>query len=611
MMRSHRFAVLLAVLIGTACPLSPLGQGRPGSGHEQKAPDPIRLTIIGTNDIHGWIYPQKYKLPGGAEGSEGGMAAFAGYVSILRKKNPTGTLLLDAGDMFQGTLASNLTEGSVVIQAMNRLGYTAAAIGNHEFDYGPDGPSPVAVRPDQDPFGALRARLKEARFPVLSANIAEAETGQRPAWLNGNGTLILEMKGLRIGLIGLTTPSTPTVTNPVNVQSLRFGALAPEAEASARALRDRGAEVVIALVHAGGKCAKWTDPKDLSSCDQDHGEIFEMLDNIPPHTVDAVVAGHTHAPLAHFVNGTPVVETWGLGRYFSVIDLAVDPVKHRVMEDKTKIIPLVPICEKVDEKSLGCNPKSLKERPDVKLVQPTFMGEPVVPDDGMTALMAPALAKVEEMQNRPLGITAAAPLTRNYESESALGTVLADALREREKADIALLNPGGLRADLKAGELRYGDLYEVIPFDNTVATITMSYEELRRLLTAAYGARKGVFQVSGLKIQLAKCPSESRLRSFTLENGKPLKQDKKYKVVMPDFLARGGDGLGPVMSSLAPGAIDLGMGREDNFRDALVAYWQGKKGATLQVPKPGRVQFVDDGAGCNPGASLDLHSRAP
>jgi 5'-nucleotidase len=608
-MPSPRFAALLLVLLGSACPYSPFSQGRPGSGHEQKAPEPIRLTIIATNDIHGWIYPQKYKLPDGTEGSEGGMAAFAGYVSILRKQNPKGTLLLDAGDMFQGTLASNLTEGAVVVQTMNRLGYTAAAVGNHEFDYGPEGPSSVAVRPDQDPFGALKARIKEAKFPVLAANIAEAETGQRPKWLSGNGTLILEMKGLRIGLIGLTTPSTPTVTNPVNVQSLRFGALVPEVEASARMLRDRGAEVVIVVMHAGGKCAKWNDPHDLSSCDRDHGEIFEMLDNVTPHMVDAVVAGHTHAPLAHFVNGTPVVETWGLGRYFSVIDLAVDPVKHRVMESKSKIIPLIPICEKVDEKSLSCNPKSLKERSDVKLVQATFMGEPVVPDEGMTALMAPALAQVEEMQNRPLGITAAVPLNRSYEAESPLGLVLADALREREKADIALLNPGGLRADLKAGELRYGDIYEVIPFDNTVATVTMTYEELRRLLTAAYGSRKGVFQVSGLKIQLAKCPSEARLRAFTLENGKPLKQDKKYRVVMPDFLARGGDGLGPVMSSLAPEAIDLGVGREENFRDAMVAYWHGKKGMVLQPPKPGRVQFVDDGTSCNQGASLDTQNR--
>src|SRR5262249_8371665 len=151
------------------------------------------------------------------------------------------------------------------------------------------------------------------KFPVLSANIAEAETGGPPPWLP-QGNVLIEMKGLRIGLIGLTTPSTPTVTNPVNVQSLRFGALAPEAEAQARILRDRGAEVVLGLVHAGGKCAKGDAPGDLSSCARANGEIFEMLDPIPPRTLDAVIAGHTHAPMGHFVDGTPVVETWGLGR---------------------------------------------------------------------------------------------------------------------------------------------------------------------------------------------------------------------------------------------------------------------------------------------------------
>src|SRR5262249_33800693 len=152
---------------------------------------------------------------------------------------------------------------------------------------------------------------------------------------------------------------------------------------------------------------------DLSSCDRAHGEIFEMLESMPPQTLDAVIAGHTHAPLGHFINGTPVVETWGLGRYFSIIDLAVDPVKHRVMEDKSNIIPEIPIGEKVDEKALTWDGKKLKSQPDVKLVKTTFMGEPVVPDEGIAALIAPALAQVEEMQNRPLGITLQAPLTRN------------------------------------------------------------------------------------------------------------------------------------------------------------------------------------------------------
>ena len=609
MMRSPRLAALIAaVLFSLSACIFPGGRPSRSSrtGREQTAPEPIHLTLIGTNDIHGWIYPQKARLPDGTELSEGGLAVFAGYLAVLRQKNPGGTLLLDAGDMFQGTLASNLTEGAVVIDAMNRLGYAAAALGNHDFDYGPVGPSPVALGPGEDPLGALKARLKQARFPILASNVSDESTGQRPGWLQG--TTLLEVKGVRIGIIGLATPSTPNVTNPVNVQTLRFGALAPEAQSAARSLREKhGAELVFAVVHAGGKCARWQDPRDLSSCDVDDGEIFEMLGSLPPRTLDAVVAGHTHAPLAHFINGVPVIETWGLGRYFSIIELAVDSVKHRVQEAKTRIVPGIPICELVDQKLQTCEARRLKDRTDVTLVPATFLGEPIRPDEEIARLIAPPLSRVAEVQDRPLGIVTQAPLTRNYEAESPLGTALADALREREKADVAILNPGGLRADLRAGQLRYGDVYEVLPFDNTVATLTLTAEELRRLLVAAYGARKGVFQISGLRVQLSSCPGETRLRSYTLENGKPVQFDRTYKVVMPDFLARGGDGLRSVMASLAPESIDLGEGRPENFRDAIIAHWKSKKGP-LVPPKLGRVQFVGESSGCNPGAALDLHA---
>jgi 5'-nucleotidase len=605
-MRSVRLlALVAAAALHAACVFggpSSTGPSRP------TAAEPIRITLVATNDIHGWVYPQRYKLRDGTEATEGGFAAFSGYLNIIRKKNPGGTLLLDGGDLFQGTLAAKITEGAVVIEAMNQVGYTAAAMGNHEFDYGPVGPPPVALKPGEDPFGALKARLKQARFPILAANIIEASNGGRPDWLGNDGTAMVEVKGLKVGIVGLITPSTPNVTNPMNVASVRFGALAPDAQQAARSLRDRGAKVVIAVVHAGGKCASWDDPRDLSSCDQKHGEIFEMLANLPPRTLDAVIAGHTHSPLGHFVNGTPVVETWGLGRYFGMIDLYVDPYRQVVLQDRTRIVPLVPICEQVDEKLLTCESRRLRNQPGVKMVPATFMGEPVVVDEAVSRVIAPVLQQVAELQNRPLGVRVEAPLTRNYEGEGLLGTVLADTLRESEKADVVFLNPGGLRADLQPGELRYGDIYEVIPFDNTVATLTVNGEELRRLLTAAFGARKGVFPISGIKVQLSKCPGEARLKGFTLSSGKPVRPDQKYRVVTSDFLALGGDGLGPVMSSLEPGAVDLGLSREHNLRDSLIASWQAKK-APLVAPTLGRVTYLDDGKECHPAVKVEAHGR--
>jgi 5'-nucleotidase len=221
----------------------------------------------------------------------------------------------------------------------------------------------------------------------------------------------------------------------------------------------------------------------------------------------------------------------------------------------------------------------------------------VVPDPEVEALVAPALARVEEEQRRPLGVTVTGPLGRDYEGESALGNVLTDALREMEKADVALLNSGGLRANLKAGALTYGDLYEVLPFDNTVAIVTVTGDELRRLLTTAYGTGSGIFQASGLKVKLARCTGPERLRDVTLANGKPLESSRLYRVVMPDFLARGAAGLGAVLSQVPAERIDLGIGRELILRDALATWWK-VRGTSISAPATGRISFVEEGATC-------------
>ncbi|MDY7230482.1 bifunctional metallophosphatase/5'-nucleotidase [Hyalangium rubrum] len=560
-------------------------------------PEPLRLTVVGTNDLHGWIAPHRTSLQGGVEIREGGAATFAGYVARLREDNPGRVLLLDGGDLFQGTLASNLSEGAVVVDVYNHLGYAAAAIGNHEFDYGPVGPSPVPTKPGDDPLGALKARLQQARFPILSANIREAEGGQRPAWLGNDGTHLVTLDGVKVGIIGLTTPSTPHTTNPTNVASLRFEPLASAVPEAARSLRERGAEVILGVAHAGGRCPRLENPRDTSSCDWKDGEIYGALEELPPGTLDAVVAGHTHQVMGHFIHGVPVIETSGLGRSFGYIELFVDPVSRKVLQERTAIHAAVPLCVQVDAASGSCDGRKLRDQAEVKLVPATFLGKPVEPDATVSALIAPALERVEQEQRRELGVQIPVPLKRNYEAESVLGDFLADSFREAVGADVALLNPGGLRADIDAGPLTFGDVYEVLPFDNTVAFVTMSGDELKRLLQLVYGQKKGVFQVSGLKVTLARCPGPERFQGATLPNGRKLEPGKLYRVVMPDFLARGGDGLGPALDPLPPGRIDLGLTRPGTLRDELVAYWQARK-KPITVPTLGRIAYVDRGGEC-------------
>jgi 5'-nucleotidase len=302
--------------------------------------------------------------------------------------------------------------------------------------------------------------------------------------------------------------------------------------------------------------------------------------------------------MGHFIHGVPVIETTGLGRSFGYIELFVDPVSRKVLPERTRIHAGIPLCAQVDAVSGSCDGRKLREQAEVRLVPATFLGAPVVPDAAVEALIAPALAQVEQEQRRELGVTVPVALKRDYNGESALGSFLADSLRQAAGADVALMNPGGLRADIDAGPLTFGDVYEVLPFDNTVALISMTGEELKRLLQFVYGG-KGVFQVSGLKVKLARCPGPQRFLGATLANGKPLEPGKLYRITMPDFLARGGDGLGAVLQPLPPGRIDLGLSRPGSLREELIAFWQARK-TPFTAPAPGRVSYVESTGQCAP-----------
>ena len=602
-MRSPRPVLVALAALSAACASTPPATPSSAAGTTASATSaaPVRLTLVGLNDFHGQVEPTRTVLKDGQVVEEGGAATLAAYVARLRADNPGGVLLVDAGDLFQGTLPSNLTEGAIVVDVYNHLGVAAAAIGNHEFDYGPVGPAVMVKSPGEDALGALKARVAQARFPMLSANLREAATGQRPAWTRNDGTALVTVKGVKVGLVGLTTESTPETTNPVNVASLRFLPLGPAALEGARSLRERGAELVVVVAHAGARCPDLKNPRDTSRCDRGDAEILDMLDTLPPGTVDAVVAGHTHQPLGVFYGGVPVIETSGQARSLGVVELYVDPASRRVLPERTRIQAAIPLCAKVDAASGTCDGRRLREQPEVKLVPGTFLGAPVVPDTEVERLLAPALKTAREAQVRPLGVSTAGPLTRGYAQESALGNLLADALRDAARADVAMMNPGGIRADLPAGPLTFGQVYEMLPFDNTVAVLQLSGAELRRLLELAHSTDRGaVFPVSGLELTLARCPGPQRLQGVTLAGGGALEPGKTYRVALPDFLARGGDGLAPVIRALPPERVDLTPVSGMDLRDAVVAYGKAR-GGVLPTPPVGRVRYM--GVAECPGAA--------
>jgi 5'-nucleotidase len=555
------FAILLASCGGASPPRaepSEIARVEAATG-----PRTVTISVVGTNDLHGHVRA----LP-----------VFAGYLHVLRelRVGDGALVLLDGGDMFQGTLESNLLEGAPVVDAYGALGYDAVAIGNHEFDYGPVGERATPAGPEDDPRGALRARARQARFPFLNANILAAATESRVDWDNVPASVLLEKGGVRIGVIGATTEEALRTTLFTNVLDLQMAPLVASIAREAASLRARGASVVLVTAHAGGVCTALSDPHDLSSCRPDE-EIFEVARQLPAGAVDAIVAGHTHQAVAHFVNGIAIVESYCYGRAFGRVDLEVDADARRVVD--VRIHPPTELCVEGSADGGDC-------------VLGELEGRSVVPDPAIEAMLAPAIANAAEARERPLGVAVAAPIPTTRVRECPLGNLFTDLMRAaRPEADVALTNGGGLRAPLPAGPLTYGQLYEATPFDNRFAFIQMTGADLSRVMADNLQRDGSFFSLSGIRAE-ARCDgSELRVR-LSRDDGRRVRDTEVLSIVTTDYLATASDGL---LGELAAAEGASRIEDAETVRDAMARALSTRGGSlrpeSLYDPAHPRVRY--------------------
>ena len=459
----------------------PAGVPRP---HPTPLPVPAARTlrVIATNDFHGSFEPR----PDSAGVKRGGAAYVASVIADARAecaaKTGCTSVLLDGGDMFQGTAPSNRTYGATVVDLYNRLGYAAAALGNHEWDWGRD---------------SLRARMRQARYPVLGANVRYAD-GRDVDWIPDD--TLLTVGELRVGVIGISTVETPRTTMAVNVSDLRFVAPAPIVDGRARALRARGADAVIVVAHDGAFCNRAAAADTACS-----GEIIDLARGITER-VDAIVSGHTHSLVNTRVNGIPIVQARSHGRAIGVIDIPLGGGEARI---------------------------AVRD----------VVADSLRPDSAVDGLVKRVVAAVAAEMSRPVA-QIAEPLRRSGR-QYALGNLIADAQRAAGNADVAVMNNGGIRADLQAGQATYGSLFEVQPFGNTLYRLTVRGRDLRGFLERVVGRDEINAHLSGVNVvYLPAKPSGARISTVTMADGKPLRDDATYTLVMSNFLVGGGDGLG-------------------------------------------------------------------
>jgi len=455
---------------------APAAQADPPRRAEPRAQRTVEVQILGLNETHGQLLPLR------RDGRPaGGAATLAAFLQREEAENRR-TLILDSGDFMQGPPISSFFEGASTVEAFNAIGVDSVAVGNHEFDWGQD---------------ALQARIGEADFPFLAVNVRDAQTGEQPEGIKPY--VIENLRGVKVGVIGVANPDTKNVTLPAATEGLEFLNLEASADAvndAVAELRRRRVQTIVVAAHQG-----LTAPAE--------GDLAEIVERLS-REVDLVLGGHIPLEFNTEINGIPVVQPYGNTRGYADAVLTVDR--------KTKDVVATDV------------------QTDATWV------DAITPDREVAAIVERYQQQLEEALGKVVG-EARTAITRARNAESEMGNFVTDAMRTHlGGVDFAFTNAGGLRADIDAGPITLEEIYTVLPFNNTLVTMDLTGAQVVQVLEEGAASRYGVVQVSGLRWAFdADAPFGSRVTRVTLPDGTPIDPNATYRIATNNFMAAGGD----------------------------------------------------------------------
>ena len=477
-MRRLLASFVLSIAVGCTAGVPAIQSGTPTASANASPLAADRIQLLHTDDIHGHLDFDTVKS-GASTFSQGGLATLAAQVNVLRARAPQRTLLVDGGDAWQGTFISNANRGEAVTKAMSLMHYDAMAVGNHDFDWGQD---------------ILAQRSKEASFPFLATNVVETKTGQVPTYLR---PYVIKDEGIaKVGIIGVTNPDGNTIVKATSVAGLKFGPPAQVAPFVAEVAKQ--ADIVVVVAHIGS------------------ADAAKLARDVPG--IDVIVAAHDHAPIqtARVEGKTTIVDAGAYTQYLGHLEIVVDPTTHK-MTDAIRAGEL---------QAIAAN-QNLK------------------PDPEIVALVDARRAEADKYTSRVVG-TLKSDLDGSSRDENAIGDLIGDAFVEYGKGqgwktDVAFYNAAGIRSSLKAGPVTYGELYQVLPFENTLVSVDLTGAQLKEVLEDASG-RAGRLQIGGGSwVYRFTNAAGQRVLEATIA-GAPLDPARVYHVATIDYLLLGGDG---------------------------------------------------------------------
>ena len=530
-----------------------------------------RIAIIATNDIHGHILPSTTYFPGSEKTlRSGGVNLMSTYIRTIYEEWHDNLLWLDGGDQFQGTLESNMFAGEPIVEFFNFMNFTnkmAAAVGNHEFDFG---------------YENLSKAFKLADFPYLSANVYNKSTKSFWNISNVKKSQMFKVGSLNIGVIGLTTTQTP-FTSALNVSELEFKEYRRITMEESLNLRKSGADIVLLVCHVGMFCTTGTrfdladlmsrnkKTKQTTSCNP-NDELNVFISRLPKGVVDAVLGGHTHTIVHHWVNDVPVVIGDMYARHFNILYLTYDKYNKQLLTNMTEIEGPVPVCETLFPNERTCYADNTHTG-DFIFTNETvfnnfsFHGKIIEEDLKLKDHLSVYFDIVNKFTSEQIAYIAR-PMEITKKTESSLGNFVSDAMQHATKADLVILNRGVIRRNWDQGELTYNVLFETIPIDNYVVTFEMTGHEFVETMRIIQKGFMGYYSTTGVQQMI--CKDSRKIIDIRFINQTDIDLDRVYTIATTNFMVYGGDDFHEVINYFKPQNIkDFSVLRDIVYNYAL------------------------------------------
>ncbi|KKB33601.1 5'-nucleotidase C-terminal domain-containing protein [Bacillus thermotolerans] len=460
----------------------------PANATEDASGDPLSVQLLGMNDLHGKI-DQSYSLDpdgDGTNGTYGRIDYTAAAIKAREAENPN-TLIVHAGDMIGGSSpVSGLLQDEPTVEIMEAIGFDVGTVGNHEFDEGTEELLRI-VNGGKHPNGTDNYDGLDSA--LLCANCVYKDSGDTilPAYD------VKEVDGEKIGFIGVITQEAAGMVMPHGIADIEFTNEAEAVNKAVTEMKADGVEAIVVLAHIPGS----------QSGETVSGQAADLAMNVDDE-VDVIFSAHNHVVNNGIVDNKLIVQASEYGKAFADVDLEIDRSTGDIIQKEAEIVF-------VDQSE-------------------------VTPDEEVTSILTKYEEKIAPVMNEIVGYNAA-DLTGSYTGEGGhgLGNLIADGMRAAMDSDFAMMNGGGIRDDLLAGEITWGELYNIQPFGNTLMMFEIKGKDLYPIIQAQLSPTYGPdYSISGFHYTWD--PETNEVTSITFPDGTPIRPEETYTLTVNNYM---------------------------------------------------------------------------